>query len=103
MTEIFVSPSFPKGLSNLRSEEESRLDLLTMAEVIVMGSRATRLKEVPKPRHKPCPWCASPPPLAAQVCGKFVVACESDDCPVEIQATGDTLEEVWERWNRRAT
>jgi hypothetical protein len=53
-------------------------------------------------RCLPCPFCGSDPPLASRIAGRFVVACESDDCDVGPQVAGDSPEDAWARWNRRA-
>jgi hypothetical protein len=50
---------------------------------------------------KCCPWCGEFPPLAVRRAGKFLVGCESDDCTVHPQASGDTLSEAWAKWNTR--
>lgn len=58
-------------------------------------------------RHNPpqlplaCPFCGSDPPLAAQVAGRFIVGCESDDCHVNPQVSGPDLNQAWARWNKR--
>lgn len=51
----------------------------------------------------PCPFCGTDPPLAAHVAGRFIVACENDDCAATPQVAGDTLDDAWARWNRRAS
>ncbi|HWU55554.1 MAG TPA: hypothetical protein VN175_08635, partial [Rhizomicrobium sp.] len=48
-----------------------------------------------------CPFCGSDPPLAAQRHGRFLVGCESDDCHVNPQVSGQCLSEAWARWNKR--
>ena len=55
-----------------------------------------------KPRHRTCPFCGTEPPLAVKVCGRFVVACEAEDCRVDVQAAGETLDEAWAAWDGRA-
>jgi hypothetical protein len=50
----------------------------------------------------PCPFCGAEPPLATQIAGKFIVACENDDCAALPQVSGATLCDAWARWNRRA-
>ena len=49
----------------------------------------------------PCPFCGGDPPLAAEIAGRFIVGCESDDCHVNPQVSGRDLNEAWARWNRR--
>jgi len=49
----------------------------------------------------PCPFCGNDPPLAAQLHGRFIVGCESDDCHVNPQVSGQSLSEAWARWNKR--
>src|SRR5690348_4887474 len=49
----------------------------------------------------PCPFCGSDPPLAAEIAGRFIVGCESDDCHVNPQVSGPNLGEAWARWNKR--
>jgi hypothetical protein len=58
----------------------------------------------PKPREKDktCPFCGEYPPLASRIAGRFIVACENDDCHAYAQASGDTPEEAWANWNKRA-
>ena len=53
-------------------------------------------------RHLPCPFCGSDPPLAARIAGRFVVGCENEDCAVAPQTAAASLEDAWQRWNRRA-
>jgi len=48
-----------------------------------------------------CPFCGSDPPLAAEIAGRFIVGCESDDCHVNPQVSGPNLGEAWARWNKR--
>lgn len=50
----------------------------------------------------PCPFCGTDPPLAARIAGRFIVACENHDCAAAPQVAGDSLEDAWARWNRRA-
>jgi|GEM_PF-2324025 len=69
---------------------------LTMLEVIKAGM-------APKSRAPlGCPFCGEDPGLARIIHHRFIVGCESDDCHVCPQVSGDTLDEVWKRWNRRA-
>ncbi len=68
---------------------------LTMAQVINIGASRRVMP-------KPCAHCGAEPPLAARIGNRFVIACENDDCPVDVQASGDSLEEVWRKWNTRA-
>ena len=73
---------------------------MNMLEVIVEGAdRAARHE----PRQLPlvCPFCGSDPPLAAEIAGRFIVGCESDDCHVNPQVSGRDLNEAWARWNKR--
>lgn len=94
MTEHFVSPGLVEALNSTRTENDVRVIRMNMADVITLAAR--------RARHRPCPWCGTEPPLAAKVCGRFVVACEAPDCSIEVQATGATLEEVWAIWDARA-
>lgn len=50
----------------------------------------------------PCPFCGTDPPLAAQIAGRFIVGCESDECAANPQVSGSTVGAAWERWNLRA-
>jgi hypothetical protein len=52
-------------------------------------------------RSLPCPFCGEDPPLAAQIGGRFVVGCESEDCAANPQVCAPTLGEAWTRWNTR--
>ena len=108
---------------NLRNERrarhgENKLRLLTaykrscivpamnMLEVIVNGAE-TPARHDPPPAvphfagTAPCPFCGSDPPLATQLHGRFIVGCESDDCHVNPQVSGQSLGEAWARWNKR--
>jgi hypothetical protein len=70
---------------------------MNMLEVIVKGAETA-------PLHGPplvCPFCGSDPPLATQLHGRFLVGCESDDCHVNPQVSGQSLNKAWARWNRR--
>ena len=70
---------------------------MNMLEVIVKGADAAA-------RHGhqlSCPFCGNDPPLAAQIHGRFIVGCESDDCHVNPQVSGASVSEAWARWNRR--
>lgn len=60
-----------------------------------------RALRVIRPMHRLCPWCASEPPLAAGIAGKFIVGCENDDCFVQPQVSGGTMSEAWARWDSR--
>jgi hypothetical protein len=53
-------------------------------------------------RTAPCPFCGSDPPLAAQIAGRYVVGCESEDCAANPQVSGASPGEAWTRWNSRA-
>lgn len=54
-------------------------------------------------QHKACPWCGEHPQLARQVHNRFLVGCESDDCPADgVQCSGATVAEAWRKWDRRA-
>lgn len=48
-----------------------------------------------------CPFCGTDPPLASQIAGRFIVGCDSDDCHVNPQVSGQSLGEAWAKWNRR--
>lgn len=69
---------------------------LSMLDVIHL--HCGRLRPVPLA----CPHCGTDPEPASMLLGRFVVTCANEDCPVDVQATGATLAEAWERWNRRA-
>jgi len=92
------SPSFPSGLSNLRSEESVRAAAtrleekpISMLDVIRKAVGVTAL---------PCPFCGTDPGLARQIHGRYHVCCEGDDCG-SVEFSGATLSEVWAKWNRR--
>ena len=70
---------------------------MNMLQVIRQGAHpgARRAKDLP------CPFCGADPPLAARIAGRFIVACENEDCAASPQVAGDTLEDAWQRWNRR--
>ena len=73
---------------------------MNMLEVIRQGAAARHA--MPRERHLACPFCGDDPPLAAQIAGRFVVGCENDDCAANPQVSGISLDQVWERWNKRA-
>lgn len=68
---------------------------LTMADVIRIGASKRAAPCV-------CPFCGEDPPLAHMVRNKFVVRCESDDCPACPEVSADTLEGAWLLWNKRS-
>jgi hypothetical protein len=70
---------------------------MNMLEVIRRGAQVGAGREM----TRPCPFCGTGPPLAAKIAGRFVVGCESDDCPANPQVSGPTLDDAWARWNRR--
>ena len=70
---------------------------MNMLEVIRRGAQ-----QASRPMTRPCPFCGADPPLAASIAGRFMVGCESDDCPARPQVCGATLDEAWAHWNRRA-
>ena len=67
---------------------------MNMLQVIQRGAAAAR-------RSLPCPFCGADPPLASQIAGRFIVACENDDCAANPQVCADNLQTAWERWNTR--
>jgi hypothetical protein len=76
---------------------------MDMLEVIVKGAETAALRGPTPDRTLSCPFCGNDPPLAAQLHGRFIVGCESDDCHVNPQVSGASLGEAWARWNRRQT
>jgi hypothetical protein len=74
---------------------------MNMLEVIVRGADRAARHEPPRNIPLACPFCGSDPPLAAQLHGRFIVGCESDDCHVNPQVSGQSLSEAWARWNTR--
>ena len=75
---------------------------MNMLQVIVKGAADSVQHERPRNEPLACPFCGTDPPLAAQIAGKFVVGCESDDCAANPQVSGSTVRDAWERWNMRA-
>ena len=71
---------------------------MNMLQVIQRGAEETARRM----RDLPCPFCGEDLPLAAEIAGRFVVGCESDDCAANPQVAGASLGEAWARWNRRA-
>lgn len=71
---------------------------MNMLQVIQKGAADT----LRRTRDLPCPFCGTAPPLAAQIAGKFLVGCESEECPANPQVSASNLGEVWAKWNRRA-
>jgi hypothetical protein len=70
---------------------------MNMLQVIQKGAA----EALQQSRTLPCPFCGEPPPLAARIAGKFVVACENEDCAANPQVCALTLNEAWTRWNIR--
>jgi hypothetical protein len=76
-----ISPSFPNGLPQARTEAEVRAIRIPL----------------------PCPWCGEDPPLGREIKpGWYTVGCESDDCPICPQVSAQTLNGAWKLWNTRA-
>lgn len=91
----FVSPGLIEALNSAETEAQAR-GRISMLHVIQRG--------VERKEYLPCPWCASPPPLAAKVCGRFIIECESEECSNagrEIRCVSDTLDGAWKSWNAR--
>jgi hypothetical protein len=72
------------------------LPMLSMMDVIRL--HCGRLGPAPLP----CPHCGTDPQPATLTAGRFIVTCANEACPVDVQATGATLKEAWDRWNARA-
>jgi hypothetical protein len=73
---------------------------LSMAEVVDRGMARREMPAV-------CPFCGDDPPLAAVGYSfgrspRYMVGCQNDDCPAQPSVSGDTIDEAWARWNRRA-
>ena len=56
---------------------------------------------------KLCPWCGTSPLYSMSNANQrrtvlHVVACQDRDCPVKPRISGGSVDEVMERWNRRA-
>lgn len=66
---------------------------MNMLQVIQRGASSRRTL--------PCPFCGADPPLAAQIAGRFIVACENDDCAANPQVSASDLAQAWALWNRR--
>jgi len=87
---------------------------MNMLEVIISGAAEAARHETPPAAPQtpagppglrptaPCPFCGSEPPLAAQIAGRYVVGCESEDCAANPQVSGLSAAEAWARWNSRA-
>ena len=71
---------------------------MNMLQVIQRGAAETARREP----NLPCPFCGEDPPLAAWIAGRLVVGCESDDCAANPQFAAASLQDAWDRWNRRA-
>jgi hypothetical protein len=76
---------------------------MNMLEIIVRGADGAARRDPPPAIPLSCPFCGTEPPLAAQIAGRFIVGCESDDCHVNPQVSGQSLGEAWARWNKRQT
>lgn len=72
---------------------------MDMLAVIRQGAQCAQR---PRPRHLPCPFCGAAPPLAAEIAGRFVVACENEECAANPQVGGASLTLAWEGWDKRA-
>jgi hypothetical protein len=90
--ETQASPRLLAAAASNRTEAQARL---SMADVIQIGAAK-------RPMHRTCPFCASDPPLAAQIAGRFIVGCESDDCAANPQVSGASVDEAWRKWDARA-
>src|SRR6266404_9080532 len=75
---------------------------MNMLEVIVRGAAEAARRERPPDEPKPCPFCGTDPPLAAQIAGRYVVGCESDGCAANPQVSAASVGAPWSRWNSRA-
>jgi hypothetical protein len=71
---------------------------MNMLQVIQNGAAET-LRQT---RTLPCPFCGTPPPLAARIAGRFIVGCEHEDCAANPQVAAPTPAEAWAKWNNRA-
>lgn len=61
-------------------------------------------KILPPVEARPCPWCGAQPTIQPWHGGrptKKMIACESEECNVSPQVTGQTRHEALERWNTR--
>jgi len=74
---------------------------MNMLEVIVAGAAEAARHERPPAIPLTCPFCGSDPPLASQIAGRFIVGCDSDDCPANPQVSGQSVSEAWTKWNSR--
>jgi hypothetical protein len=81
---------------------------LTSASFLVLflhehaaGHPEGRRRGVAARPHPALPLLRRAPPLAARIAGKFVVACENEDCTANPQVCAPTLDEAWTRWNIR--
>jgi hypothetical protein len=74
---------------------------MNMFEVIVNGAAEAARHETPPCVPLACPFCGSDPPLAAQIAGRFIVGCDSDDCHANPQVCGQSVGEAWTKWNSR--
>ena len=75
---------------------------MNMLEVIVKGAEEAAPRERPLAIPLTCPFCGTDPPLAAQIAGRFIVGCDSDDCHANPQVSGQSVAEAWAKWNSRA-
>jgi hypothetical protein len=84
-------PADPSGLSPKLAAPSIRYGSRNGSQDHFVGLRPTA----------PCPFCGTDPPLASQVAGRFIVGCESDDCHVNPQVSGQSVSEAWAKWNSR--
>lgn len=70
---------------------------------VIAGAAASSAGQTEPPVvvPRPCPFCGTDPPLAVRCLGRFLVACEADDCAANPQVSGATIEEAWAGWNKR--
>jgi hypothetical protein len=71
---------------------------MNMLQVIQRGAATSARRD----QDLPCPFCGTDPPLATRIAGRFIVACQNEDCAAGPQVASDTLQDAWTRWNRRA-
>ena len=74
---------------------------MNMLEVIVKGADEAARRDPPPATPLACPFCGSDPPLAAQIAGRFIVGCDSDDRHANPQVSGQSVSDAWGKWNSR--
>ncbi len=83
-----TSPYIQAAAASLRTEHQVR--------------ELRQVRALSPPPDLPCPWCGTGPGHATLRAGRYLVGCESEECPANPQVGGATVLEAWSAWNQRA-